>query len=347
MKKLITLSIFALFLAFSANTYAQFEHPVHLPNASQKAKVYQQVGVTDIAIVYHRPLVKGREVFGKMVPFGKVWRTGANENTVIKFSTDVTINGKELKAGKYGFHAIPNKDTWTLIFNKDNESWGSYFYNKENDVLRVDVKPSTVSHNELLTYSFTDVTSNEATINLAWDKTAVSFKVHANTKDLTIASLKTQMKSLPFWGWTGLYNAANYTLTNNTHLEDGLTWINRSIRNNKNFTNLMLKSQILEKLNRSEEAKPLVSEAFSMGTINQINRYAYFKFQAKDNSAGLAALKHNIKNSPKNYQSYTAMAWGYTNAGNKKEAMKMYKKALKMAPKDKIEGIEKAMTALK
>ncbi len=347
MKKLITLSIFALFMTFSIQTHAQFEYPVKLPNASQKAKVYQQVGVTDIAIVYHRPLVKGREVFGKMVPFGKVWRTGANENTIIKFSTDVTINGKELKAGKYGFHAIPNKDTWTIIFNKDNESWGSYFYKQDRDALRIDVAPTTTDHNELLTYSFTDVTSDEATVNLAWDKTMVSFKVKVNTKDLAIASLKRQINSLPFWGWTGLYNAANYTLTNNTHLEDGLVWINRSIQNNKNFTNLMLKSQILEKLNRSAEAQPLVTEAFGMGTINQINRYAYFKFQAKDNKAGIDALKHNIKNDPKNYQSYTAMAWGYTNAGEKKEAMKMYKKALKMAPKDKHANIEKAMAALK
>ncbi|MDT7832928.1 DUF2911 domain-containing protein [Flavobacteriaceae bacterium S356] len=347
MKKLITLSIFAFFLTFSVQTHAQFEHPVKLPNASQKAKVYQQVGVTDITIVYHRPLVKGREVFGKMVPFGKVWRTGANENTVIKFSTDVTINGKELKAGKYGFHAIPNKDNWTLIFNKDNESWGSYFYNQERDALRVDVAATSTEHNELLTYSFTDVSSDAATVNLAWDKTMVSFTVKAKTKDLAVASLKRQINSLPFWGWTGLYNAANYTLTNNTHLEDGLTWINRSVQNNKNFTNLMLKSQILEKLNKSAEAQPLIAEAFEMGTINQINRYAYFKFQAKDNAAGINALKHNIKNNPKNYQSYTAMAWGYTNAGDKKEAMKMYKKALKMAPKDKTANIEKAMAALK
>lgn len=347
MKKLITLSLFALFLTFSVQSYAQFEYPVKLPNASQKAKVYQQVGVTDIAVVYHRPLVKGREVFGKMVPYGKVWRTGANENTVIKFSSDVTINGKALAAGKYGFHAIPNKDKWTLIFNKENEAWGSYFYDQGKDALRIDVAPKATTHNELLTYSFTDVTANEATVNLAWDKTMVSFNVKVNTKELAIASLKRQMNSLPYWGWTGLYNAANYTLTNDTHLEDGLTWINRSIQNNKNFTNLMLKSQILEKLNRSEEAKPLVTEAFGMGTLNQINRYAYFKFQAKENAAGIAALKHNIKNNPKNYQSYTAMAWGYTNAGNKKEAMKMYKKALKMAPKDKIENIEKAMAALK
>lgn len=347
MKKLITLSIFALFLTFSVQTHAQFEYPVTLPNASQKAKVYQQVGITDIAIVYHRPLVKGREVFGKMVPFGKVWRTGANENTVIKFSTDVMINGKELKAGKYGFHAIPNKDNWTLIFNKDNASWGSYFYKQERDALRIDVTPATTDHNELLTYNFTDVTSDEATVNLYWDKTKVSFKVKVNTKDLTIASLKKQMNSLPFWGWSGPYNAANYAYNNNTNLEDGLTWINRSIQNDKNFTNLILKSQILKKLNRSAEAQPLADEAFGMGTLNQINRYAYFRFQAKDNAAGIDALKHNIKNNPKNYQSYTAMAWGYTNTGNKKEAMKMYKKALKMAPKDKKANIEKAMAALK
>jgi hypothetical protein len=166
MRKIITLSIFTICLFLTSQIQAQFENAVKLPAASPKAKIYQQVGVTDIAISYHRPLVKGREIFGKLIPFGKVWRTGADENTTIKFSTDVTINNKLIKAGVYGLHTIPNKDNWIIILNSETKAWGSYFYDKSKDVIRFNATSKNNEHQEAMSFSFKNIKINGATIEL-------------------------------------------------------------------------------------------------------------------------------------------------------------------------------------
>lgn len=347
MKKIITSSIFIICLVFTSKVNAQFEHPVKLPAASPKAKVYQQIGVTDMAISYHRPLVKGREIFGKLIPFGRVWRAGADENTIIKFSTDVTIDGKVVKAGAYGLHTIPNKDSWTIILNSETKAWGSYFYKKEKDVLRFNVTPKTIANQEAMTFSFTQVSGNKATVELSWATTSVSFDVSVNSAELVNKNIKAQLNSLPWWGWTGLYNAAQYNLNNNVYLDDALTWINRSIRNNRNYSNLTLKAKILEKQGKKAEADKLNADALKIGTVSELQRAAFFKFRAKDNNGGIELLKNVLKNSPNNYQSYAAMAWGYEQVKNNKSAKKMYKKALKMAPSDRKEAIKKAMDKLK
>ena len=348
MKKIITSSLFIVCLLFNTQVNSQtFENAVKLPATSQKAKVYQQIGVTDMAISYHRPLVKGREIFGKLIPFGKIWRAGADENTVIKFSTDVTIDGKTVKAGAYGFHAIPNKDSWTIILNTETKAWGSYFYKKEKDVLRFNAAAKAATHQEAMTFNFSQVTANKATVELRWATTSVSFDVHVNSTDLVNNNIKQQLNSLPWWGWTGLHNAAQYNLNNNVHLEDAVTWVDRSIRNNRNFSNLTLKAKILEKQGKKAEADKLNADALKIGTARELQRAAFFKFRAKDNKGGIEVLKNVLKNSPNNYQSYTTMAWGYEQVKDNKSAKKMYKKALKMAPSDRKEAIKKAMDKLK
>ena len=132
---------------FAGNVAAQFKNgsqptELNIPRVSQRGTVSQRIGLSDITIVYHRPEVGGREIWGKTVPFGKVWRSGANENTTISFTDDVTIEGKPLAAGTYGLHTIPDKDQWTIIFSKNSTSWGSFSYDEKEDALRVTVKPS-------------------------------------------------------------------------------------------------------------------------------------------------------------------------------------------------------------
>ena len=347
MKKIVSSSVLIICLFLTSQIQAQFENAVKLPAASPKAKVYQQIGVTDMSIVYHRPLVKGREIFGKLIPFDKVWRTGADENTIIKFSTDVTIDGKLVKAGAYGLHTIPNRNNWTIILNKETKAWGSYFYDKSKDVIRFNAKSKSNAHQEAMSFSFKNIKTNSVTVELNWAKTNVSFDVSVNSKYLVNENIKSQLNSLPWWGWTGLYNAAQYNLRNNVYLEDAIKWVNRSIQNNRNFNNLSLKAQILGKQGKTTEAKNLNDEALKIGSVRDLQRAAFFKFRAKDNKAGLDILKHNITNSPKNYQAYSAMAWGHEQVKDKKSAIKMYKKALRLAPKDKKEGIKKAMDKLK
>src|SRR5271167_1849886 len=135
---------------------------LNLPTLSQRALVIQRIGLTDITIVYHEPSVGGREIWGKTIPYGKVWRAGANENTTITFSDDVSIEGKPLPAGTYGLHTIPDKDQWTIIFSKNATSWGSFSYDEKEDALRVSVKPHAAEPFDVLTYVFEDVKTDSA-----------------------------------------------------------------------------------------------------------------------------------------------------------------------------------------
>lgn len=149
---------------------------------SPKAFVTQTIGKTDIEISYSRPGVKGREVWGGLVPYDKVWRAGANEATKITFGSDVLINGKKLTAGSYGFFTIPSKDEWTVIFNKVADQWGAFEYNQAEDALRIKVKPQPAEFHEWLEYTFSDMKvnkkeSNSAVINLVWGKLKVPISV--------------------------------------------------------------------------------------------------------------------------------------------------------------------------
>src|SRR5205085_4953821 len=125
---------------------------------------------TDVTITYSRPGVKGRVIWGELVPYDKVWRTGANEATTIAFSEDVKINGQALPAGTYSLHTIPGKDMWTIIFNKQAEQWGSFKYDQSKDALRVQVKPQDGPMQEWMMFSFPNVNANSATVELAWEK---------------------------------------------------------------------------------------------------------------------------------------------------------------------------------
>ena len=144
---------------------------------SPKAEIMQQIGFTDVRIVYSRPGVKGRIIWGKLVPFDAVWRAGANEATKITFSTDVTIEGKKLKKGSYSFFAIPGKNEWTIIFNKVADQWGAFEYNESEDALRVKVKTEGNNWQEWLAYTISKTSDTTAVIRLEWEKLKVPFKV--------------------------------------------------------------------------------------------------------------------------------------------------------------------------
>jgi hypothetical protein len=184
-------SLIVITLLFSAATFAQQNKKqdkktdkktdVKKVKASPKAGVFQTIGITDVNVSYSRPGVKNRKIWGDLVPFNKVWRAGADEATKITFSTDVTIEGKKLPAGAYGFFAIPGENEWTLIFNKIADQWGAFTYNESEDALRIKVKPVANTNHEWLLYSFTDMTPPNAPasalLNLIWEKLKVSFKI--------------------------------------------------------------------------------------------------------------------------------------------------------------------------
>src|SRR5947207_9101925 len=172
MKRIITFGAALIGIAI-AKTHANLE----LPDVSQLAVNKQRVGLTDITVNYHRPLVNGRKIWGALVPFGEVWRAGANENTTFEVSDPISVEGQPLAKGTYGLHMIPTADSWTVIFSKMATAWGSFTYNQAEDALRVTVKPRPNEMEEALEYAFEDLKPDSATATLKWEKLAVPFKV--------------------------------------------------------------------------------------------------------------------------------------------------------------------------
>jgi hypothetical protein len=211
---------------------------LNLPTLSQRAVVTQRIGLTDITILYHEPLVGGRELWGKIIPYGKVWRAGANENTTIAFVDDVSVEGKPLPAGTYGLHMIPNEDHWTIIFSKNSTSWGSFSYDEKEDALRVDVKPQPAEFREAMTYTFDDIKPESAAATLRWDKLAVPFHISVDVKAITERSIRNQLRNTGGFTWAGFDEAATWCLDGNCSLEQALKWEDTSIQNEERFENL-------------------------------------------------------------------------------------------------------------
>lgn len=228
------------------------------PRPSPKASVSQTVGVTEITIHYCRPGVKDRVIWGELVPYNQVWRTGANEVTSITFSDPVKINGNKLEAGTYGIHTLPNKDEWEIIFSGDTKIGGSSTFNKDKEALRIKVKPEAADFQERLIFTFTDVTDNSALVNLIWEKLKVSFMLETDTQELTLAKAKSAID------WSTPMSAASYCLQNNINLEQAMNWINASIFINENYWNLRIKAQLLNK-EGNEEAVPVMERALALG----------------------------------------------------------------------------------
>ena len=243
MKHQLQFLIGSLFLLFTFSLFAQ--QNLTLPDASQHATVMQQVGLTDIKIDYHRPGVKGRQIWGVLVPYNQVWRAGANQNTTISFSNEVIIAGQNVPAGIYGLHMIPTEGDWTIILSRDYRAWGSFFYTEGNDLMRFKTSPQTSDFQEWLMYSFDEVTPNSTTASLNWDKLKVPFKIEIDLHKQILDDMAVQLTGLPGFFWQGWNQAAMYCYTNTIDLEQGLKWAERSISINKTAANTYTKEALL------------------------------------------------------------------------------------------------------
>jgi hypothetical protein len=256
MLKIFQLSMVLIFI-LSLSTFGQ---QLKTPRPSPEATVIQFVGVTEVKIDYSSPGVKGRKIWGELVPFGEIWRTGANEATTITFSDAVKINGNELPAGTYGIHTIPNENEWVFIFSKDTKIDGSSNYDKEKEVLRVKAKPEEHHFMERMTFLFADVTDNSASVNLLWDKIEVSFNIETNTQELFLSKAREQLS------WSPTFQAAQYCLTNNTNLEEAYKWIEASCLINEVYWNTRVKAQIQNKLDMKNESIATMEKAIALGS---------------------------------------------------------------------------------
>jgi hypothetical protein len=347
-KKPIAGFIAIFVLSFAAlPTHAQ-SALLDLPRPSQHAVLTQRVGITDITINYHRPLVNKREVWGKLVPYGQVWRAGANENTTIKFTDNVTIEGKPLAKGIYGLHMIPGEDEWTIIFSNTHTAWGSFTYKQADDALRVTVKPQPADFHEALTYDFGDVKADSAVATLTWEKLTVPITIGVNVHDVVQASLHNQLQGLAQYTWEGWDDAANYLLAEKYDLDEALKYEDSSIQNEERFDNLMTKSQILDVLNRKDDAKAARTKAIAMGSVTQLHGYGrQLQIQGQQDQA-FEIFQMNIKKDPNNWLVHSEVARIACAKGDFDKAVKEMKLSASLAPdnsKSFMENLAKRLEA--
>jgi hypothetical protein len=311
-----------------------------LPRASQHALVSQRIGITDITINYHRPLANGRAIWGKLVPYGQVWRAGANENTTITFSDPVTIEGQALDKGTYGLHMIPGESQWTVIFSKNSKDWGSFTYKQEDDALRVTVKPQTAEAHDALAYDFDDVKADSTVVTMRWDKVAVPFKVAVSVNDIVTASIHRQMHGLNQYYWEGWDDAAGYFLANKINLDEALKDEDQSIQAEERYDNLMSKSKILEAMGKTQDAEAFRTKALDKGSALQLYFYGRQLQGEKKQDQALAIYRANAKKFPDYWTSHLGLARVYSAQGDFDNAVKEVKLSLTGAPDSNKSNLE-------
>ena len=262
MKRLNLIAFFVLM--FSSNSFAQ----LNLPRESARQEIIQTVGDTKISVVYYRPNAKDRKIWDGLEKYGAVWRTGANENTTFETTNDVKINGQVLPKGKYGLHTIPNKDEWTIIFNKVNNEWGSFRYDQKQDALRVSAKPTAANLQETMAISFENVKANTSEVVIAWEKVKVPFTVDVgDINSRVLADIRTQLASVKADDFRTPAQAAGWILSSKmtANYEEAVKWVDSSIKTRETFGNLNIKARLLGGLNRKAEAIATAEKAIQVG----------------------------------------------------------------------------------
>ncbi len=254
-----------LTLAFLFIGIVAFGQQIQMPQASPSAKIAQKVGLTDVTVDYSRPSAKGRKIFGELVPFGQVWRTGANGATVLTFSTDVKIDNKNVPAGQYALYAIPDKNEWTIILSKNTKLWGAIGYNPEEDLMRFKATPAKLSRPyETMEITFADMTDTGADLSLKWENTRVNFRIETEVDPIVMA----QIKELVIDNETNnpglLYSAANYYYTNLKDMQQAYSWIKRSVEADSKYWTMHLKAKIEASLGMKAEAIESAKKSMEM-----------------------------------------------------------------------------------
>ncbi len=357
MKKLITLSVLLLLTGWSiAQTLSQ---PPSGDN--QKSSITQWIGPVDVTITYSSPDVTGPagedrkgHIWGEVVHYGFIdqgfgtskaapWRAGANENTVISFSHDVKIEGKDLKAGTYGlFLAIEKTGPWTWIFSKNSTSWGSYFYDAKEDALRVPATPLDATHEEWLTFGFDNRLPNSATAYLKWDNKLVPFKIEVpNIAELYVSKMREELRSSTGFDYRNWSIAAAYCAQHKINLEEALTWadvaMSPAIGGVEDFTGLNTKANVLRAMGREAETIPIMDKAIKIPNtpVGAIHQYARGLLTAGQKEKAMEVFQYNAKVHPEDkFTTNVGLARGYAAMSDKKNAIKHWELAIKNIPAD-------------
>ncbi|MBC3539739.1 DUF2911 domain-containing protein [Rufibacter sediminis] len=253
-----------LFLFLSVSSYAQTL--LKLPQVSSRANLTYTIGVTNITLNYGAPGVKNREVWGKLVPYGKVWRAGANEATTIRFSTDVRISQENIPAGTYTLYVLPvDSSNWTFILSKQKGLWGTDGYDQKQDQVRIPYSPKSSSFHETLQYSMQDLTPTSGRLVLHWADKKLEVPIRVESHSQTMKLIKDSLSIAKPNDWNVLAQAVNYLIQQNLDHEQALQWVNKSIKIEENFYNTWLKAKLLAQKNEYSEALELNKKAQRLG----------------------------------------------------------------------------------
>jgi hypothetical protein len=362
-----TILVICVTLLFPVMLLAQSLPLTMRPDGGNKrASVSETVGITDISIHYDRPGVKGRDgkIWGQLVPVGYAdqgfgtskaapWRAGSNENTTFGCSTDVTINGQPLPAGKYGFFVAYGTDECTLIFSKNASSWGSFYYKPEEDVLRVKVKPQAIDHKvEWLKYEFLDETDSTATVGLQWERLLIPFTVGVDYVQTQLAQIRKELRSERGFAWEAWNQAAAWCALHHTNLQEASLWADSATGINFGgagiFTPWATRADVLTQLGRTDEADSIMKRALPLGSMNELHVYGRQLLAQKRVKAATDVFTLNYKKNPGQFTTLMGMARASSANGDYKTALKYATQAQPLAP-DPINknGVEAAITKLK
>lgn len=348
LKLFLTFFAFLFLMIQGGAQHFNIHNPITLPDKSQQSIIVQRIGYTDITLNYHSPGVKGRTVWGEMVPYGKVWRVGANENTVFTITDDVEIEGQKLMAGSYGLHLLPEENQWTFIFSKNHTSWGSYFYQKDEDVLRVTVPvQNTVETREWLSFDFMNRDRGAVSIVLSWADKSAAFDLTLDIDKLALDNIRKQLRSDAYWEWFGWCQAADYCAEYKINTKEALEWIDRSIQLQENFSNWDVKAKLLNQLGEDEAAEKAIERAITVGSDVYLERYGRRLLNEKNYDRAVYVFGRAIKKNPTYWRAHFNKGNALKTLERKKEARKAFELALKYGPEDKKAQIQMGLESVR
>ncbi|HSZ34927.1 MAG TPA: DUF2911 domain-containing protein [Puia sp.] len=338
----LSLGTFSCIILCSFLSHAQTWLP---REPSPGASVSQTVGISKINVNYSRPSVRGREVWGKLVPYGwnvqafgagnsAPWRAGANENTVLHLSSDAKIEGTTVPAGDYGLFFVINEDnSGEVILSKDSKSWGSFFYDAKQDQMRAKISiRNTPYFTERLDYSFDSVSKNMAELDLNWEKKQFPVKIEFNVDEIVMDNAIELLKGETGFTPGNLNAAAAYALQNNIDTAQAMKWVNRSIANGPTYNNLRIKALLLKKGGDSLTSDNLMKTALPLATENDLNIYGYQLLAQNKFPQAIDALKLATEKFPQSANTWDSLGEAYALSGDKKNAIASFKKSLSMNP---------------
>lgn len=338
---------FSFFLAELRAQDFNIHNPIVLPDKSQQSTIVQRIGYTDITISYHSPGAKGREIWGKLVPYGKVWRAGANENTIFTITDDVQIEGQKLKAGSYGLHLLPEESQWTFIFSKNHTSWGSYFYLEKEDALRIVVPAvDTDEKKEWMSFDFDHRGRDGASVVLRWGNKRAEFNLSLDIDQIALDHIRKQLRSDAFWEWFSWCQAADYCAEYNINTEEALQWIDRSIALRENFSNWDVKAKLLSQKGDEKGAEAAIQRAIEVGDEVHLERYGRRLLNQKNFDRAEFVFSRALKKNNSYWRAHFNRGNALKALGKKKEALKAFKAALKYAPEDRKAQIQNSIASL-